>query len=35
MPEESDWDWFFVGFDLKGEINQENRTQRIMNKNAF
>ena len=31
MPEENDWDWFFVGFDLKGEINQENRAQRIMN----
>lgn len=30
MPEEADWDWFFVGFDLKGEINQENRAQRIM-----
>ena len=31
MPEETDWDWFFVGFELKGEINQENRAQRIIN----
>ena len=28
MPEEADWDWFFVGFDLKGEINQENRAHK-------
>ena len=35
MPEEADWDWFFVGFELKGEINQENRAQRIMKLTPF